>query len=219
MKKLICALAALLIPALLLGGCAGSKDPYEDVPNPVATITMEGGRVMRAELYPREAPNTVGNFIELANAGFYDGMPFHRIVTGYLVQTGDPTGDGTGGPGYTINGEFSKNGVANGLRHSRGTLSMARLNDFNSAGSQFFILQRGIDDYDGQYAAFGRLQDEESLATLDAVASVATDANRSPLVPQIIQSIRVDTQGYVFPVVKNEPEEDAESDQEGEHTP
>ena len=198
----------LLAMALTLAGCAGREDPYADVPDPVATITMADGKVMRARLFPREAPNTVGNFIELANGGFYDGLPFHRVVTGYLIQTGDPAGDGTGGPGYTIRGEFSKNGFGNGVQHARGTLSMARLNDYNSAGSQFFIVQRTIPDYDGLYAAFGRLMDEESLATLDAIAAVATDANRSPLVAQNIRSIRVDTQGFVFPVVKIEPKDD-----------
>ena len=203
MKKLICALLALLLPALLLAGCR--KEPEVEVPNPVATITMEDGKVMRAELYANEAPNTVGNFIELANRGFYDGMRFHRIVTGYLIQTGDPLGNGTGGPGYTIRGEFSANGEKNGLQHTRGTLSMARLSDYDSAGSQFFILQRSISDYDGEYAAFGRLMDEASLTALDAIASVATDASRSPLIPQVIQSIRVDTHGYVFPVDKIEP--------------
>ena len=213
MKKWILAALVLLLPALLLAGCR--KDPYADVPNPVATITMADGKVLRAELYPREAPNTVANFIELANAGFYDGMPFHRIVTGYLIQTGDPAGDGTGGPGYAIRGEFSANGVKNNLEHSRGTLSMARLSDYDSAGSQFFILQRSISEYNGQYAAFGRLMDSESLTALDGIASVATDANRSPLVPQIIRSIRVDTHGYVFPVTTIKPESEEESEDEG----
>lgn len=207
MKRILCAVLALLMLALPLAGCRREEDPYAGVPNPVATITMRDGRVLRAELFVAEAPNTVGNFIELANSGFYDGLPFYRIVAGYLVQTGDPRGDGTGGPGYAIKGEFSKNGVANRVTHTRGTLSMARTADYDSAGSQFFILQRSMPDYDGLYAAFGRLMDEESLASLDAIASVATDASYSPLIAQRIGTIRVDTQGYVFPVVKLYPEE------------
>ena len=207
MKKLLCALLALAL-CLGLTACREEEDPYADIPNPTVTITMEDGRTMRAELYPREAPNTVANFISLANAGFYDGLRFHRVVAGHLAQTGDPAGDGTGGPGYTIRGEFRANGVKNTLEHTRGTLSMARQQDYNSAGSQFFILQRRVEEYDGEYAAFGRLTDAESLETLDYIASVAADSTFSPLVPQIIKSIRVDTHGYVFPVIKDYPEEE-----------
>ena len=206
MKRWIGAALALLALALLLSACRQEEDPYAGVPNPVATITMTDGRVMRAELFPREAPDTVGNFIELCQRGFFDGQPFFRVVTGYFIQTGDPRGDGTGGPGYAIRGEFRKNGVNNQLAHTRGTLSMARLGEYDSAGSQFFIVQRSIPEYDGEYAAFGRLTDEESLTTLDAIAAVATDANRSPLVAQTIRSIRVDTHGYEFPFEKIEPE-------------
>ena len=213
MKRRIAALLALALALLALAGC-GRGDPYADVPNPVATITLEDGRVMRAELDPRAAPNTVANFIALANEGFYDGLRFHRIIPGYFIQAGDPAGDGTGGPGYTIRGEFSQNGVANPLKHVRGTLSMARLNEFDSAGSQFFIVQRTITEFDGAYAAFGKLMDEESLATLDSIAAVATDASRSPLVTQKIKSIRVDTQGFVYPVTTIKPAEEEEDNEE-----
>ena len=214
MKKILCTLLALVM-CLALTSCKEKTDPYEGVPLPVATITMEDGDVMRAELYVGEAPNTVGNFIELANSGFYDGMEFYRIIAGCLIQTGDPIGDGTGGPGYTIDGEFPDNGVENDVKHARGTLSMARLeDDKNSAGSQFFILQSGFTEYDGKYAAFGRLTDEASLKVLDGIAASAADGDYRPLVPQKIKTIRVDTQGYVFPVVKQFPEEEGEDSDE-----
>ena len=214
MKKLLGALMALVM-CLVLTSCSEKVDPYEGVPLPVATITMENGKVMRAELYVGEAPNTVGNFIDLANSGFYDGLEFYRIVAGCLIQTGDPVGDGTGGPGYTIEGEFPDNGVKNDVKHTRGTLSMARLeDDKNSAGSQFFILQSGFSEYDGKYAAFGRLMDEASIKVLDGIAASAADGDYRPLMSQKIASIRVDTQGYVFPVVKQFPEEEGENDDE-----
>lgn len=214
MKKLLCALLALVM-CLALSGCQEEIDLYEGVPLPIATITMENGKVMRAELYVGEAPNTVGNFIELANSGFYDGMEFYRVVAGCLIQTGDPVGDGTGGPGYTIDGEFPDNGVENGVKHTRGTLSMARLeDDKNSAGSQFFILQSGFSEYDGKYAAFGCLTDDASLSVLDGIAASAADGNYHPLVAQKIKTIRVETQGYVFPVMKQFPEEEGEGKDE-----
>lgn len=214
MKKILCALMALIM-CLALTSCREEYDPYEGVPLPVATITMEDGDVMRAELYVGKAPNTVGNFIELANSGFYDGLEFYRIIAGCLIQTGDPIGDGTGGPGYTIDGEFPDNGVENDVKHTRGTLSMARVeDDKNSAGSQFFILQSGFSEYDGKYAAFGRLMDEASLKVLDGIAASAADGDYRPLVAQKIKTIRVDTQGYVFPVLKQFPEEEGEDDDE-----
>lgn len=214
MKKFFCALTALIM-CLVLTSCGEEVDLYEGVPLPIATITMESGSVMRAELYVGEAPNTVGNFIELANSGFYDGMEFYRVIAGCLIQTGDPVGDGTGGPGYTIDGEFPDNGVDNDVKHTRGTLSMARVeDDKNSAGSQFFILQSGFSEYDGKYAAFGRLLDDGSLSVLDSIAASATDGNYHPLVAQRIETIRVETQGYVFPVVKQFPEEEGENDDE-----
>ena len=213
MKRLLAALAALLL-LLSLTGCGREEeepDPYADVPNPVATITLSNGGEMRAELYLSQAPNTVANFISLANSGFYDGLEIFRVVPGVFVQTGDPLNDGTGGPGYAIRGEFSENGYeGNTLSHTRGVLSMChRLNEPDSAGSQFFIMQGSFPtDYDGQYAAFGKLMDDESLSVLDALGGVAVDANNHPLVVTKIDTIRVDTHGYSFPFVKVGEEEE-----------
>ena len=204
MKRFAAALLLLLL--LFLTGCGREEeqaDPYADVPNPVATITLSNGSVMRAELYLTQAPNTVANFIDLANSGFYDGLEFFRVVTGAFVQTGDPLNDGTGGPGYAIRGEFAENGFEqNTLSHTRGVLSMCRTEDYDSAGSQFFIMQGSFPEYDGRYAAFGKLMDEESLATLDSVAAVQVDSNYRPLVVTKIDTIRVDTHDYSFSVVK-----------------
>lgn len=196
MKRVAAALALLLLCAQLIG-CA-RKNPYEGVPNPIATIEMENGDAMRIELFVSEAPNTVANFVSLANAGFYDGMWFHRIAPGGFIQSGDPAGDGTGGPGYAIEGEFSQNGVPNGLSHTRGILSMARQSGYDTAGSQFFILQGSYPEYDGVYAAFGRLMDDESLQTLDAIANVAVDAHQVPVKRAYIATIRVETMGYKY---------------------
>ena len=204
MKRLLTALLALIL-LLSLAGCGREEtDPYEGVPDPVATITLSDGSVMRAELYPRQAPNTVGNFIALANSGFYDGLEIFRVVTRAFIQTGDPLNNGTGGPGYAIRGEFAENGYeGNTLSHTRGVLSMCRTEDFDSAGSQFFIMQGSYPaDYDGKYAAFGKLMDDESLAALDAVAGVRVDASYRPLVVTTIDTIRVDTHGYSFPFLK-----------------
>ena len=191
-------LAVCAVLTLLLTGCGGSKSDYEDVPNPTATITLEDGRQLRFELYVQEAPNTVANFVSLANSGYYDGMSFYRVLPGCLVQSGDPKGDGTGGPGYSIKGEFSANGVENGLSHVRGTISMARQEDYDSAGSQFFILEGSYPEYDGQYAAFGRACDQETLDVLDAITNVHVDVHQRPLEPVYIASIRVDTKGYTY---------------------
>ena len=205
MKRLLTALLALIL-LLSLAGCGREEtDPYEGVPDPVATITLSDGSVMRAELYPRQAPNTVGNFIALANSGFYDGLEIFRVVTRAFIQTGDPLNNGTGGPGYRIRGEFSENGYeGNTLSHTRGVLSMCRTSDDpDSAGSQFFIMHGSYpSDYDGKYAAFGKLMDEESLNTLNAIAGVAVDAYYRPLVVTKIDTIRVDTHGYSFPFTK-----------------
>ena len=203
MKRLLTALLALIL-LLSLAGCGREEtDPYEGVPDPVATITLSDGSVMRAELYPRQAPNTVGNFIALANSGFYDGLEIFRVVTRAFIQTGDPLNNGTGGPGYAIRGEFAENGFEqNTLSHTRGVLSMCRTEDYDSAGSQFFIMQGSFPEYDGRYAAFGKLMDEESLAALDSVAAVQVDSNYRPLVVTKIDTIRVDTHGYSFSVVK-----------------
>ena len=213
MKRLLTALLALIL-LLSLAGCGREEtDPYEGVPDPVATITLSDGSVMRAELYPRQAPNTVGNFIALANSGFYDGLEIFRVVTGAFIQTRDPLNNGTGGPGYAIRGEFAENGYeGNTLSHTRGVLSMCRTEDFDSAGSQFFIMQGSYPaDYDGKYAAFGKLMDDESLAVLDAVAGVMVDVNDRPLVLTTIDTIRVDTHGYNFPFLKVGEEAEAEA--------
>ena len=206
MKRLWTALLTLVL-LLSLAGCSREEepDPYADVPAPIATITLSDGSVMRAELYLSQAPNTVANFIDLANSGFYDGLEIFRVVTGAFIQTGDPMNNGTGGPGYTIRGEFSENGYeGNTLSHTRGVLSMCRTeDDMDSAGSQFFIMQGSFPaDYDGRYAAFGKLMDDESLAVLDAVAGVRVDASYRPLVVTTIDTIRVDTHGYSFPFLK-----------------
>ena len=209
MKRLLTALLALIL-LLSLAGCGREEtDPYEGVPDPVATITLSDGSVMRAELYPRQAPNTVGNFIALANSGFYDGLEIFRVVTRAFIQTGDPLNNGTGGPGYAIRGEFAENGYeGNTLSHTRGVLSMCRTEDFDSAGSQFFIMQGSYPaDYDGKYAAFGKLMDDESLAVLDAVAGVVVDASYRPMVVTKIDTIRVDTHGYTFSFLTADEEE------------
>lgn len=204
MKRLIAAM--LLVMVLCLAGCA--VDKYENIPNPIATITMEDGSQMRIELYVRKAPNTVANFVKLANSGFYDGMDFYRVLPGCLIQAGDTAGDGSGGPGYSIKGEFSKNGFEkNDVSHTRGTISMARQSSYDSAGSQFFILQGSYPEYDGEYAAFGRITDEASLAVLDSLASVNVDAHYAPIKKSYIASIRVDTMGYEYEPVIIEEEE------------
>lgn len=165
--------------------------------NPVAVITMQDGSEIELELFYSKAPNTVANFISLANSGFYDGLTFHRVIKGFMIQGGDPDGVGTGGPGYSIKGEFTKNGVANNISHTRGTISMARGTDMDSAGSQFFICQEDSTYLDGQYAAFGKVL--SGMDTVDSIASVETDANDKPTSSVVIKSIKVDTHGVEFP--------------------
>lgn len=164
---------------------------------PIVTITMNNGGVMKAELYPEIAPNTVNNFIALANGGFYNGIIFHRIIEGFMIQGGDPTGTGMGGPGYSIKGEFSANGFKNDLKHSRGVLSMARSARPNSAGSQFFIMHDNAPHLDGQYAAFGKLT--EGYDVLDAIAETRTDYSDRPYDEQRIKSMTVETFGVEYP--------------------
>ena len=168
--------------------------------NPIFTITMDNGAVMKGELYPDVAPQSVYNFIDLANKGFYDGLIFHRVIKGFMIQGGDPTGSGMGGPGYCIKGEFFMNGVDNKLKHKRGVLSMARSSNPNSAGSQFFLMHQDSPHLDKQYAAFGKVT--EGLEVIDAIASVKVDMNDKPLTEQKIASIRVDTQGVNYPEPK-----------------
>ncbi len=166
--------------------------------NPIVTIEMQDGKIIKAELYPEKAPNTVNNFIALANGGFYDGLIFHRVIEGFMIQGGDPAGVGTGGPGYTIKGEFAINGFKNNnLKHERGVLSMARAMNPNSAGSQFFIMHKNASYLDGQYAAFGKVC--EGIENVDKIASVPTDYNDKPKEPQVMKKVRVETFGVNYP--------------------
>ena len=165
--------------------------------NPIVTITMATGDVMKAELYPEIAPNTVNNFLSLAGKGYYDGLTFHRVIAGFMIQGGCPNGNGMGGPGYQIKGEFSQNGFKNNLKHTPGVLSMARSMMPNSAGSQFFIMHQNSPHLDGQYAAFGKVI--EGLEVVDKIAQVGTDWSDRPMVPQIIESMTVETFGETYP--------------------
>ena len=170
-----------------------------DVKNPIATITMADGRIMTAELYPEKAPNTVNNFISLANKGFYDGLIFHRVIPGFMIQGGCPNGNGMGGPGYEIDGEFSGNGFRqNDLKHTLGVLSMARTMAPNSAGSQFFIMVAPAPHLDGQYAAFGQVTEGADIA-VDISQVPRNMMNDKPKKDVVIRSIRVDTQGVAYP--------------------
>ena len=165
--------------------------------NPKFTITMENGGVIEGELYPDIAPQSVRNFIDLANHNFYDGLIFHRVIPGFMIQGGCPDGTGMGGPGYCIKGEFFFNGFKNDLRHKRGVLSMARSSSPNSAGSQFFIMHQDAKHLDGQYAAFGKVT--SGLDVVDAIASTKTGPNDRPIAEQKIASITVDTMGETYP--------------------
>ena len=157
--------------------------------NPIVTIKMQDGGVIKAELYPDIAPISVDNFVKLAGSGFYNGLIFHRVIPGFMIQGGCPEGTGMGGPGYTIKGEFSANGVKNDLKHERGVLSMARAMDPNSAGSQFFIMHETSPHLDGQYAAFGKVI--EGMDVVDRIANVRTDYGDKPLEPQVIEIMTV----------------------------
>ena len=166
--------------------------------NPVVTITMENGGVIKAELYPEMAPNTVNNFLSLASKGFYDGVIFHRVISGFMIQGGDPDGTGMGGPGYSIREEFRRNGFkANTLRHTSGVLSMARTQAPNSAGSQFFIMHKDAPYLDGDYAAFGKVV--EGMDVVNAIASCETDYSDRPMDDQRIASMTVETFGTEYP--------------------
>ncbi len=166
--------------------------------NPIITITMEDGGVMKAELYPEYAPNTVNNFLSLAASGFYNGLIFHRVIPGFMIQGGDPEGSGMGGPGYSIKGEFRRNGFkANTLKHTAGVLSMARAMNPNSAGSQFFIMHKNAPHLDGDYAAFGKVI--EGMDVVDRIASVQTDYSDRPMEDQVIRSMTVETFGENYP--------------------
>ena len=168
--------------------------------NPIITFEMENGDIMKAELYPEVAPNTVNNFINLVNKGFYDGLIFHRVINGFMIQGGDPEGTGMGGPGYGIKGEFAQNGFANDLKHTAGVLSMARSMMPNSAGSQFFIMHKDAPHLDGAYAAFGKII--EGMDVVNKIAEVATDYSDRPMEDQRMKTVTVETFGVDY----DEPE-------------
>lgn len=165
--------------------------------NPIVTFEMENGDIMKAELYPEIAPNTVNNFISLVQNGFYDGRIFHRVIRGFMIQGGCPDGTGMGGPGYTIKGEFSQNGFVNDLRHTEGVLSMARAMHPDSAGSQFFIMHKNSPHLDGAYAAFGKIT--EGMDIVNKIAETATDYSDRPLEEQKMKKVTVDTMGVEYP--------------------
>ena len=165
--------------------------------NPIVTIEMESGKKIRVELYPEKAPNTVNNYLSLVNKGFYNGLIFHRVIAGFMIQGGDPDGNGTGGPGYRIPGEFAGNGFkANDISHERGVISMARAGHPDSAGSQFFIMHEEADYLDGQYAAFGRVI--EGMETVDEIAGVKTDWHDRPYEDQVMKSVTAETFGVEY---------------------
>lgn len=196
-------LASLLAGALALVGCSNNivdevRTPPKELP--VATIVFKDYGTVEAELYPHIAPNTVNNFISLANSGFYDNLTFHRIIKDFMIQGGDPEGTGMGGPGYSIKGEFTKNKFKNDLKHTEGVLSMARSQNKDSAGSQFFIMTKDIPSLDGQYASFGKVI--SGMDIIHEIENVETDANDKPVKDVVIESIKVDTKGEKY----DEPE-------------
>jgi peptidyl-prolyl cis-trans isomerase B (cyclophilin B) len=210
-KKIISLIMAITL-CLALTACTGSNKSsdsgssktvdYSNDTNPVAEIAMSDGSVIKVELYPEAAPNTVNNFIYLANSGFYDGLTFHRIIPGFMIQGGDPKGDGTGGPGYSIAGEFKGNGFENNLKHTRGVISMARAQSYDSAGSQFFIMLADATSLDGQYAAFGKVT--EGIEVVDKIVGAERDSNDKPLESIVMRKVTVDLKGktYSEPVKK-----------------
>ena len=207
-KKII--LAATVCTAIIAAmGCTKNESSKESNDDsivesgelPIATIVVKDYGTIEAELYPDKAPNTVNNFISLANSGFYDGLTFHRIIDGFMIQGGDPEGNGTGGPGYSIAGEFSSNGYTeNDLKHTDGVLSMARARSKDSAGSQFFIMVGDYNNLDGEYAAFGKVI--SGLDIVKNISKVATDNNDKPKKEVVIESITVDTKGVNYPEVE-----------------
>lgn len=207
-RKFINLITTLVVTSTLFIGCssgatektnAEKNQPVVEVPAdklPVATITVKDFGTIEAELYPNIAPNTVNNFIELANSGFYDGLIFHRIIKDFMIQGGDPNGTGTGGPGYSIKGEFTKNSVENDLKHEEGVLSMARSQAYDSAGSQFFIVTKTSSHLDGQYASFGKVT--SGLDVLHNIENVETGVQDRPVDDVVIESIKVDTKGINY---------------------
>jgi peptidyl-prolyl cis-trans isomerase B (cyclophilin B) len=190
---------ALLLFTSILAGC-GSKSEGDHNKNPLVTIEMENGDRIEIELYPQVAPNTVKNFISLINKGFYDGLTFHRVIPGFMIQGGDPNGNGSGGPGYSIKGEFAANGFKNDLKHERGVISMARTPEPDSAGSQFFIMVGDAPYLDGEYAAFGRVV--KGMEAVDKIVNVERDEADKPYQEQRMKKVTVDTFGVKY----DEPE-------------
>ena len=197
---LMTALVAAMGVALGEQAAVVTTDAEKEAGNPIFVITMADGGLMRGELYPATAPQSVGNFIELANSGFYDGLIFHRVIPGFMIQGGCPLGEGYGNPGWRIRGEFAINNVANDLTHSTGVLSMARGPHSDSAGSQFFIMAADAPHLDGQYAAFGKLLEGQDV--VDRIISVPRNQKDKPNEDQVIQSIRVETFGKEYPFEK-----------------
>lgn len=204
-KKTTAVSLVLAMLLIVISGCgrptSGATEtpaPVEPTgPNPVATIEMSDGQKIVIELYPEIAPNTVNNFISLANKGFYDGLIFHRVIPGFMIQGGDPNGDGSGGPGYTIKGEFTSNGHKNHLNHTRGVISMARTKDLDSAGSQFFIMLADADYLDNAYATFGKVT--EGMDIVDGIAAQQIGENDKPVTDQVMKKVTVDTHGLEYP--------------------
>lgn len=204
MKKVLW--LVMLVLACVLAACGNEEQKAEDTnadyakdvkENPIVTITMDNDKQIKMELYPKIAPNTVANFISLVEAGKYDGLTFHRVIQGFMIQGGDPSGDGTGGPGYTIDGEFTDNDFENTLKHERGIVSMARAGDPNSAGSQFFIMVADNAQLDGQYASFGKVI--KGMDVVDEIVAVPTDSADKPMTDQVMKKVEVDTKGFDYP--------------------
>lgn len=187
-RKIVGLVLCMAICCLTVISCSGK--------NPIVTIEMESGEIIKIELYPSVAPNTVKNFVYLINQGFYDGLTFHRVIPGFMIQGGCPNGDGRGGPGYRIKGEFNANKIKNNLKHTPGVISMARSTGYDTAGSQFFIMVGEAPHLDGEYAAFGKVI--EGMEVADNIVSVKTDSNDKPLEPQIMKQVTVDTFGKKY---------------------
>lgn len=206
LSKIIYIITVVFI-VMIIGGCSSSENeksnkldskPKQTIKdNPVATIKMENNDVIKIELYPNIAPNTVSNFITLAESGFYNGVIFHRVIPGFMIQGGDPNGDGTGGPDYHIKGEFTSNGFENQLKHERGIISMARTQAPDTAGSQFFIMVADADSLDGEYAAFGKVTD--GMDVVDNIVNAQRDQQDKPLKEQKMKQITIDTFGIDYP--------------------
>lgn len=196
MKRNILSLILVII-IITITGCGGRGGALKMGQNPIVTIEMENGDIIKAELYPQIAPNTVNNFISLINKGFYNGVIFHRVIPGFMIQGGDPNGTGMGGPGYGIKGEFTSNGFTNDLKHTKGVLSMARSQSKDSGGSQFFLMVADAPHLDGQYAGFGKVI--EGIENADKIVSTKTGAQDRPIAEQKMKKVTVETFGVTYP--------------------